>query len=142
MAKMGRPVESVPTDIADKVIAWISNGNTLRAFSRQRGVPSYATLYNWAKKDDDFAQRLARARESGEDAIAEECVEIADSATDANLAKMRIWTRLELLKCWNPRKYGAKIEHSGEVGIKTVLLPAPSKDATALPACRPAWDEE
>lgn len=109
---MARPKESVPQAMADEVVAWISEGKTLREFCRQEGKPSRQTIDNWKDKDSAFASRIARAREDGYDEIADYCLEIIDSATDANLGKARVWTRLQLLAKWNPRKYGDKVDHT------------------------------
>lgn len=129
---MARPKESVPQAMADEVVAWISEGKTLREFCRQDGKPVYSTVYEWIDKDASFATRIARAREQGEDIIAQECFSIADDASNDwmeekhgedkesswNLngehiqrSKLRIDTRLKLLAKWNPRKYGDKVEN-------------------------------
>jgi hypothetical protein len=102
--------ETFPQDIANQVVAWIAEGKTLRAFCRQEGKPAYTTIYAWMKKDADFAERIARARDSGHDSIADECLEIIDTAKDANLGKAQVWTRLQLLAKWNPKKYGDKVD--------------------------------
>ena len=106
--------ESVRPQIADELVEWIGEGKTLRSFSRQGGKPSYVTLYMWIKKDAELSERIACARECGHDAISEECIEIIDTAEDANLGKAQVWTRLQLLAKWNPKKYGEKITHQGD----------------------------
>jgi len=126
---MGRPVEPVPQDIADELVEWISEGKTLREFCRQPGKPCYATIYDWKDKDPEFATRIARAREIGEEVIHQECLSIADStqlgvivtekpdgSTETKTAdmlehrKLRIDTRLKLLAKWNPKKYGDRVD--------------------------------
>lgn len=126
----GRPIEPVPTELADEIVAWISDGKPLREFCRQQGKPCYATVYNWLDKDREFATRFAGARECGEDVIAQECFEIADDSSNdwierqdkkgetytafnaehVQRSKLRIETRLKLLAKWNPKKYGEKIQ--------------------------------
>jgi hypothetical protein len=96
--------------IADELVTWISEGKTLRAFCRQSGYPSKSTIYVALENEPELAGRIARAREEGHDAIAEECLEIIDSAEDANLGKAQVWTRLQLLAKWNPKKYGDKVQ--------------------------------
>jgi hypothetical protein len=49
-----------------EICEWIANGKTLRA-------------YRWKAQDEEFARRLAEARDLGEDAIAQECLQIADT---------------------------------------------------------------
>lgn len=125
----GRPPEPVPADHAESIVAWISEGNTLRDWCRQNKI-HYSTVYLWMEKDENFAQRIARARETGHDVIAEQCFDIADEVppidangkTDAGYVawqKNRIWTRTQLLAKWNPKKYGDKVgvEHSGGMSL-------------------------
>lgn len=128
---MGRPVESIPQDVADEVVKWISEGKTLREFCRQPQKPVYSTVYDWMDKDEEFATRIARARLIGEDVIHQECLAIADTpergqivtekpdgTTETKIAdmiehrKLRIDTRLKLLAKWNPKKYGDKVDMS------------------------------
>jgi hypothetical protein len=103
-----------PLEVLEELVEWIGEGKTLRSFSRIKGNPSYVTLYSWIKANPAIAERIACARECGYDAISEECVEIIDSAYDANLGKAQVWTRLQLLAKWNPKKYGDKITHQGD----------------------------
>lgn len=142
-------------EIRTEIVDWISEGRTLREYCRQAGKPNFVTVYRWLDADEDFRQRFARARDIGEDVIAQECLEIAEDGSNdwmertgktgeclgyqvqgehVQRSKLRIWTRLELLKRWNPKKYGervsvdqrteAKVEHSGEVAGPPVPDPA------------------
>lgn len=97
-------------------------------------MPAWRTVYDWLGANLEFAARFARARSLGEDAIAEEALEIADDARNdwmqrndaenvgyslngehVQRSKLRIETRLKLLAKWNPKKWGEKVEHSGSV---------------------------
>lgn len=146
----GRPVEQIPQDVADEIVEWISEGKTLREFCRQPGKPHYSTVYYWEKKDEEFFQRIAHARDIGEQVIHQECLQIADNTeigsivtekadgtTETKMAdmiehrKLRIDTRLKLLAKWNPRKYGEKIQQevTGNVGVQLVSdIPRPKRD--------------
>lgn len=126
--KRGRPPQPVPQDKADEIIEWISEGKTLREWCRQEGNPSFRAVYDWIEKDSDFASRFARAREVGQDVIAEEALAIID--TEAEMAgstsdkgesyhrdsahvswlKNRAEMRLKLLAKWNPKRYGDKVD--------------------------------
>lgn len=129
----GRP--SIKTDaICDEVIRDISVGITLSEICRRDHMPDRTVWYDWMKSDDDLAQRFARARESGFDVIAEECVRIAedgsndwmerrrqDGSVDKVLdaehvqrSKLRIETRLKLLAKWSPKKYGESMKLIGD----------------------------
>lgn len=112
--------------VLDRLTEWLSEGKTLRDFSRQDGNPCKSLIYRMIESsDDDTRGRIARAREEGEDAIAQECLEIADDARNdwmetkqgkaldaehVQRSKLRIETRLKLLAKWNPKKYGEKVD--------------------------------
>jgi hypothetical protein len=124
--KIGRPPESVPQDVAEEIVEWISHGKTLRDFCRLEGKPAWRTVYAWMEKDKEFYARIAHARELGHDAIAEECLEIIDTKPEMATSsgkdsysehrdsahvgwlKNRAEMRLKLLAKWNPKKYGDK----------------------------------
>ena len=144
MARIGRPPEEVPVDIAAEVLHWLGEGKTLRAYCRQEGKPSYRAIYNWLDKDDEFSSRFAHARDLGEEVISQECLEIADddakdiygelelpNAVAVNRAKLRIETRLQLLAKWNPKKWGEKVQQevTGVVGVQLIhSIPRPERD--------------
>lgn len=134
---MGRPSLFNP-EIVNEICAWIADGKTLREFCRQEGKPGFNTVYDWIAAHEEFSVRFARARECGEDQIAQECLEIAEDghndwmltkfgkqldAEHVQRSKLRIETRLKLLAKWNPKKYGEKIQQevSGELSVKRVV---------------------
>ena len=139
MAQRGRPSKFTEA-IADEVVTRLSAGETLRSVCRDDHMPSWRTIYDWLASNEDFSTRIARARELGEDAIAQECVDIADNAANdwmerldkekagagwllngdhVQRSKLRIDTRLKLLAKWNPKKYGDKVqqEMSGSLTV-------------------------
>ncbi len=68
-SKLGRPLAKPDPVIMEEVLFWISSGNTLRAYCRQKGQPAFTTIYNWLNKDKEFTERFVRAREVGSDMI-------------------------------------------------------------------------
>lgn len=121
---------TVRTDeIEAAIIEGLSEGVPLRQLCRLHGV-SKSTVYNWIEADDEFAGRIARARELGFDQIAEEALEIADDSRNdwvkreradgsvddgidhehVSRSKLRIETRLKLLAKWDPKRYGDKLD--------------------------------
>jgi hypothetical protein len=131
--KVGRPKGTSPyankEQIKTDLVAWIAQGKTLREFCRQDGMPSNTVLYDWEREDAEFASRIAHARDTGHDAIADECAALADTEPLAvfdeagnkrydpgSIAwrKNQIETRLKLLAKWNPRKYGDKTVLAGD----------------------------
>ena len=127
--KPGRPKGTVVfrmQDYADEICNWIAAGKTLREYCRQDGKPGWDTIYNWAKADEEFGRRFARAREDGQDVMSEECKELADippeGPQDVAWRKLQIETRLKLLAKWNPKKYGDRqqVDHGGGVSINVI----------------------
>ena len=134
--KPGRPKGTVQfrmEDYADEIIEWISAGKMLREYCRQPAKPSWDTVYNWAKANEEFNQRFARAREDGQDVMSEECAALADTPPegpqDVAWRKLQIETRLKLLAKWNPRKYGDRqqVDHGGGMQI-TLLTGVPDEE--------------
>lgn len=105
-------------DLLESLIEYLSDGIPLRQFARDHCV-SYGRLYAWIKDDEeaggDISKRIARAREAGYEAIAEECLEIVDGPGDAQDKKVRVWLRLQLLSKWHRQRYGEqqRIDHAG-----------------------------
>jgi len=99
-------------EIEERIIDGLSNGIALRVLCRQEGMPSWRSVYDWINADEDFASRVAHARNLGFEALAEDILDIADNtravSDHVQLSKLRIDTRLKLLACWSPAKYGTK----------------------------------
>jgi hypothetical protein len=136
--KIGRPSKYSP-EIAQKMCEMLSEGIPLREICRQDGFPEWRTVYDWMYRDDALGDEgvglsaaIARAREVGYEALAEECLLIADNPqwgqvqtmTDKGTSttvedmlghrKLRIETRLKLLAKWNPKKYGDRVQLAGD----------------------------
>lgn len=139
--KRGPKPKPVPQDKADSLVEWISNGNTIAAWCREN-VVGVTTVYDWTYKDKELAERIAHARELGEEIISQQCFDIAnapligeETEEDENgkmkikrgdmlgHRKLQIETRLKLLAKWNPKKWGEKqsIEHSGKIGLESLI---------------------
>jgi hypothetical protein len=128
MAKTGRPSTYDPA-VATKICEQLSEGISLREICRQEGMPPWQTVYSWMERDASLVEAIARAREIGYDALAEECLKIADDGTNDYVegergpqlnnehiqrSKLRIETRLKLLAKWNPKKYGERVQVAGD----------------------------
>jgi hypothetical protein len=100
MLKTSEHIEQVCNSLAE--------GKSLRQIARDIGIGE-STLRYWLSSDPDAFAHSARARELGCDALADECLEIADdSALDPNERRIRIDTRLRLIGKWSQR-YGDKL---------------------------------
>ena len=122
--------DSYTKKIADEICRRIAGGEPLRQICRDRHMPSWQTVYQWMVRHEEFGERIARARQLGFDAIAEEALEIANTpmmgvetekegekvktrrADMLGHRKLQVWTRLQLLAKWCPQKYGDKREVS------------------------------
>lgn len=127
MKQKGKPGRKSTFDeaIVSEICQRLSLGEPLAQICRDDHMPSRDAVYDWEKAHPEIAPRIARARESGEEYMAEQCLEIADGQEeDVQRSKLRIWTRLQLLAKWNPRKYGEKVQVGGDASgepIKTEL---------------------
>ena len=116
-------------EIEDEICQRLSEGEPLRSICRDAHMPVWSSVYAWINNDEGFAKRIAHARELGFDAIAEGCFDIADDGRNDWMAKLdkdgvptgyqingdhvqrsklRVWTRLQLLAKWCPKKYGER----------------------------------
>jgi hypothetical protein len=99
-------------EIEERIIDGLSNGVALRVLCREEDMPSWRTVYDWINADEDFATRVAHARDLGYEALAEDILGIADGtraiSEHVQVSKLRIDTRLKLLACWSPKRYGNK----------------------------------
>ena len=141
-AKRGRPrTEPLPTpELKDYIIQRLSEGNFISVVCKEEGMPSPLELSRWRKADLQFAKDVEEARLMGCDVMAESTLAIADDGTNdttldedgrvitnsdnAQRSKLRVWTRLELLKKMYPQKYGEKLDLNlgGQVGNPVKLI--------------------
>jgi hypothetical protein len=96
------------------LISWIAKGKTVRTFCQQPGTPCMRTIYHWLKRDAVLNEHFQRARAIGFDALAQECLDIADARGDVQHRTLRISTRLKLLALWDPKRYGRRVQLAGD----------------------------
>jgi hypothetical protein len=142
---MGRP--SIYTEaLGIKICAHIAMGKSLVSICKREGMPSVETVYMWLKDPNkaDFLNTYTRAREDQADTLADEIIDIADDGlndtyiddktgeqkTIADVvarSKLRVEARKWVAAKLKPKKYGDKVEvtgetkHSGEVGLSHKL---------------------
>ena len=143
--KTGRPSKYSP-DIAQKMCNLLAEGVPLQEICRMEGFPAWRTIYDWMYRDDEavaagggvgLSASIARAREIGYDALAEQCLIIADTPQlgvkettsvdhkgNETIAlsredmlghrKLQIETRLKLLAKWDPKRFGDRVQLAGD----------------------------
>ena len=103
--------------LTDEVLLRIAHGETLAALGRELGF--HPTAWGqWLAADEALAVAYQRARDTGADALAEQALALIDEEPARIEGKIdpghvqwrraQVDTRLKLLACWNPKKYGSK----------------------------------
>jgi hypothetical protein len=122
--KNGRPTKRTPA-VTERIISGLSQGTPLTVICREHGMPGVSTIYDWMDADERLSGDIARARDLGWDALANECLSIADVEPENKTAlahqRLRIDTRLKLLAKWDPKRYGELIKMSGSDGQSSVM---------------------
>lgn len=107
-----------------EVLAGMRNGLSLRQSSENANVKAQ-TFLSWVDQDKDLSEQYARARSDMIDKIADDIIKIADEemiptgegkVDNAMVQKqrLRVDTRKWLLSKLAPKKYGDKLELSGD----------------------------
>lgn len=113
----------------------LADGIPLREICRQEGFPEWRTVYDWMYRDDaagsagvGLSAAIARAREVGQEAIAEQIwldmqaeperiLSEGGGRIDSGyvqLIKARAEIGLKLLAKWNPKRYGDRVQLAGD----------------------------
>ncbi len=139
--RRGRPSKYTP-ELAHEICERLSKGEPLAQICRDDHTPAVRTVSLWKEYHPEFAADFARAREEGFDAIAADCLEIANTPLEGvrtevgddgkskevredmlGHRRLQIETRLKLLAKWDPKRYGERtaIEHAGKIGLEALV---------------------
>ena len=125
--KTGRPSKYTP-ELAEEICKRLSEGEPLRQICRDDHMPAWQKVYEWMDKDLHLSGAIARAREAGQDAMAERAylemygeperiLSEGGGRIDSGyvqLVKARAEITLKLLAKWNPKRYGDRVELAGD----------------------------
>lgn len=146
----GRPTDYT-LELAAEICAQLSEGKSLRKICLAESMPDKSTVFRWLGQNTVFRDQYKLSRESGMDAMAEECLDIADDgindygfkegddehgegakpvflAEHVQRSRLRVDTRKWLMSKMAPRKYGdfqrneTDLKVSGQVIIQSAPL--------------------
>ena len=111
----GRP-SKYSLEIATTICQHIALGKSLRSICQQDEMPPISTVMDWLIKHKDFSEQYACAREAQADALFDDCIDIADTATpeEVQQARLRIDTRKWMAGKLKPKKYSDKLTLAGD----------------------------
>ena len=104
----------------------LSQGDTILSLARSLGI-SHTAFYDWIDRGGaERADALARARARGGRSLAEQTIDIADSASpqEAQVAKLRVDTRRWLASKQAPDEYGDKQQPLVNIDLGSMALDA------------------
>ena len=128
----GKPTKLDPETLI-AICEDVANGKTMSAAAKERDITPSA-VRKALLRDDALFQLSTHARELGCDALADQCIEIADSAViDPQDKRIRIDTRIRLIGKWSSR-YSDKltVESNSTVTHKYDLDNLPDADLDQL----------
>lgn len=100
--------------IADEVCRRIAEGKSLRSICESDSLPSRETIRQWLRDHPEFVGQYARARDEQADFYADEIIDIADKAEDAQIARLQVDARKWKASKLAPKRYGEKVVHAGD----------------------------
>ena len=111
-------------EISDTIGARTAEGESLRAICRTPGMPSEGTARGWAVRNHDhFGERYRAARLLLVEYWADQILDIADEPDlDPRDRQIRVHTRQWLMSKLSPRRFGNKLELSGDPEHPVQLL--------------------
>lgn len=119
----GRPSEYTP-EIAQRICDEIASGRSLNRICKEEDwTPEQKTVYRWIGSNEEFRQKYRVARESQQEAHANQILDIADDVANCtepavvNAARLRVDTRKWLMARLLPRVYGDKVEVSATLTL-------------------------
>lgn len=144
-------VTRMTPEAAQNALEWCRSGGTVAQWAVKAGVTKQAVNHYLHVH---HREELAEARKAGADALAEEAMEIASNplmleetletedgsgrvtktvkrADAVQARKLAVWTRLELLKVWDPERYGNKIQVDASGSMLEALAAARKRIAPA-----------
>jgi hypothetical protein len=109
--QVGRPTKFNQT-LADVICQRLAEGQSLRQICRDETMPARTSVWAWLRKDREFMNHYARAREDQAESLFDEAIDIAREHEDPAKARVLIDTLKWAAGKLKPKKFGDKIEHT------------------------------
>lgn len=111
----------------------IAQGKTVDSLIKVLGI-SVGGFYKWVEKDAQRGELLTRARTRGGQSLAEQTLDIADSASpqEAQVAKLRVDTRRWLASKMAPDEFGDRQQPLVSINMGEMALDALRKRTVVL----------
>lgn len=122
-------------ELGDEICDRIVNGESIRSISNDKHMPNPSTIFKWINDIPEFSNKYTRAKDAQADYFAEELLDIADDGSNDWMTKrfgetevevpnpevlqrsrLRVDTRKWLMSKFKPKKFGEKVQHTGEDG--------------------------
>jgi len=98
-------------------------------------MPEWRTIYDWMYRNEELSTAIAKARELGQEAIAEDILNEINADPErilsegggridagyVQLIRARADIKLKLLAKWNPKRYGDRIALAGDSEAPVVV---------------------
>lgn len=102
----GRP-SSYTEELGRRVCELLASGKPLTPkVTKENGLPDPTTIYRWTEDNEAFRMDYTRARQYQAHVYADQIIELADTAEDANLARIQVDTRKWYASKVIPKLYG------------------------------------
>lgn len=125
MAKTGRPSLYTP-ELAQRIVARIAGGLSLRRVCRSPGMPTKSTVFRWVAERAEFRDQYTRAMETRGALHGEEVSDIADDCLAGRIppdvARVAMDGKKWAASRMAPKLYGDRVAHevSGSVTHEVV----------------------
>ena len=94
-----------------EILARLETGESLLSICKTEGFPHESTVRAWARDDEEFYTKYARARDLGLDAMADEVMQVAQNVDkeDVPRARLEFDAKRWYLSKLAPKRYGDSI---------------------------------
>jgi len=128
---LGRP-SLYSDEIMSKVFKRVAQGESLRSVCRDKAMPCIQSILTWIGQKPGLLEQYEAARQTAADVFADEIVEIADEEPRDENGKidpgavqrnrLRVDARKWIACKLKPKRYGDRVEHTGEGASVTINL--------------------